>query len=56
MTFDVATLYNKYQTRNLNVHDSQWYYLFSLKSAESCLNLNTKTGKWNEIIEFLKFV
>ena len=54
--FDVATLCNKYRNENLDVQDSQWYYLFIFELSEGHLNLNAKTGKWNEIAEFLKFV
>ena len=56
MTFDVATLCNMYQNGNLDVQDSQLYYLFICKMAESHVNLNAKTGKWNKFAEFLKFV
>ena len=56
MIFDIANLYNKYQNGNLDVRDSQWYYLFIWRMAESHLNWNAKTGKWNKFAEFLKFV
>jgi hypothetical protein len=56
MTFDASNLCKKYQNGNLDVHASQWYYLFLYKSAERCLNLNPKTSKWNKFAEFLKLV
>ena len=56
MTFYISTLDEKYQNGNLDVQDSQLYYLFICKMAESHVNLNAKTGKWKKFAEFLKFV
>ena len=52
MTFYVATLYKKYQNISLDVQDSQWYCLFSWKSAERCLNLNTKLVNGMKLLNF----
>ena len=51
MTFDVATLCNMCQNGKLDVQASQWYYFYICKMAESHLNLNAKTGKWNKFAE-----
>ena len=44
------------QNGNLDVQASQWYYFYICKMAESHLNWNAKTGKWNKFAEFLKLV
>ena len=47
MIFDIVNLCKKYENGYFDVQYSQWYYFFICKMAESHLNLNAKTGKWN---------